>query len=71
MAVGWSIDFHTFPPTFTSGTESSQYWRLMAIVVIYGLSVSTLLTLVLVPCLYFQIENWVAGIRRRFGFSEK
>lgn len=71
MAVGWSIDFHSFPPTFTSGAESSQYWRIMALVVIYGLGVSTLLTLVLVPCLNFQIETSWEKFKKRFKISEE
>ncbi|HBC85555.1 MAG TPA: AcrB/AcrD/AcrF family protein [Lentisphaeria bacterium] len=69
MAVGWSIDFHRFPPAFTSGEESSQWWRLMALVVIYGLSVATVLTLVFVPCLYFQLEKYWEKFLARFKFS--
>lgn len=50
LAVGWSFDFHTFK--FTAGGASSQWWAPMAVVVIYGLSFATLLTLVVVPSLY-------------------
>jgi multidrug efflux pump len=50
MATGWSYDFHTF--TFSVNGASSQWWAPMAIAVIYGLGVSTILTLVIVPSMY-------------------
>jgi multidrug efflux pump len=55
MVTGISYDFHVMAVSMTS--ESSQWWRSMAIVVIFGLLVSTLLTLVVVPTLYALIEN--------------
>ncbi|MFH1566993.1 MAG: efflux RND transporter permease subunit [Gemmatimonadota bacterium] len=50
LAVGWSFDFHTF--RFAAGGSSSQWWAPMAIVIIYGLTVATVLTLVVVPSMY-------------------
>lgn len=52
MAIGWSLEIHSFPPKFIAGAESSQWWAPMAIVVIVGLTVSTLLTLFLAPSLF-------------------
>jgi multidrug efflux pump subunit AcrB len=52
MAVGWTLEVHSFPPKIIAGAESSQWWAPMAIVVIFGLSVSTLLTLFLSPTLF-------------------
>lgn len=63
MAVGWSMDIHSFPPAFIAGAESSQWWAPMAIVVIFGLSVATVLTLIVVPALYCFIDR-VMGTRR-------
>ncbi len=57
MAVGWSLEIHSFPPKFIAGAESSQWWAPMAIVVITGLTVSTLLTLFLVPALFLQFDK--------------
>jgi multidrug efflux pump subunit AcrB len=57
MAVGWSLEIHSFPPSFIAGAESSQWWAPMAIVVITGLTVSTLLTLFLVPTLFLQFDK--------------
>ncbi len=55
MVTGVSFDFHLMSMSWAS--ESTQWWRSMAIVVIYGLMVATLLTLVVVPTLYAGIET--------------
>ena len=50
LATGWSFSVHTF--RFTAGGSSSQWWAPMAVAVIYGLAVATVLTLVVVPAMY-------------------
>ncbi len=55
MVTGISYDFHIMALSLAS--ESTQWWRSMAIVVIFGLMISTLLTLIVVPTLYSMIEN--------------
>ncbi len=55
MVTGISYDFHVMAVSMTS--ESSQWWRSMAIVVIFGLMIATILTLVVVPTLYALIET--------------
>ncbi len=55
MVTGVSYDFHNMTISWVS--ESSQWWRSMAIVVIFGLLVATFLTLVVVPVLYVFIEE--------------
>jgi multidrug efflux pump subunit AcrB len=55
MVTGISYDFHVMAVSLTS--ESSQWWRSMAIVVIFGLLVATVLTLVVVPVLYAGIDQ--------------
>jgi multidrug efflux pump subunit AcrB len=50
MAVGVSFDFRSF--SWTIGGESAQWWGPMAVAVIFGLAIATLLTLVVVPVLY-------------------
>jgi CzcA family heavy metal efflux pump len=49
MATGVSLDFKKF--ALDIGSESSQWWGPMAVAVIFGLGVATLLTLVVVPVL--------------------
>jgi multidrug efflux pump len=55
MITGVSFDFHKGAISWVS--ESSQWWRSMAIVVVFGLVVATFLTLVVVPTLYYLFEN--------------
>ncbi|MEE4166861.1 MAG: efflux RND transporter permease subunit, partial [Desulfocapsaceae bacterium] len=55
MVTGISFDFHSLSISWVS--ESSQMWRSMAIVVIFGLMVATFLTLVVVPTLYYLLEQ--------------
>jgi multidrug efflux pump len=54
MATGISFDFRKF--AWDIGGESSQWWGPMAVAVIFGLGVATLLTLVVVPVLC-SLEN--------------
>jgi multidrug efflux pump len=55
MAVGISFDVHTF--TWATRSESTQWWRNMAVVVIFGLGFATMLTLVVVPSLYVMLSR--------------
>jgi hypothetical protein len=63
MAVGISYDFHTF--TWATKSESSQWWRNMAVVVIFGLGFATILTLVVAPSLYVMLSR----LSLRLGFK--
>jgi len=63
MAVGISFDIHTL--TWATRSESTQWWRNMAVVVIFGLGFATILTLVVVPSLYVMLSHlWL-----RLGFK--
>lgn len=60
MATGVSFNFIDFK--WEIGGESSQWWGPMAVAVIFGLGVATLLTLVVVPVLCSLAE----GFKERF-----
>ncbi|HSH69770.1 MAG TPA: efflux RND transporter permease subunit, partial [Deferrisomatales bacterium] len=55
MALGMGFDFYTL--SVQVGGESAQWWSPLAVAVIFGLSVATLLTLVVVPVLYSLSES--------------
>ena len=55
MVTGISFDVHT--GTWATASESSQWWRTMAVAVIFGLGAATVLTLVFVPVLYSLAES--------------
>ncbi len=60
MAVGVSFDIHTF--SWATRSESTQWWRNMAVVVIFGLGFATILTLVVVPSLYVMLNRMAARL---------
>ncbi len=62
MVTGVSFDFHVLAISWVS--ESTQWWRSMAIVVIFGLLIATFLTLVVVPTLYSLFVSWGEGLGR-------
>jgi len=71
MVTGISYDFHVMAISWIS--ESSQWWRNMAVVVIFGLLVATFLTLVVVPSLYSllatgsqRLSRMLRAIRRAY-----
>jgi multidrug efflux pump len=55
MVTGVSYDFHKWEIAWVS--QSTQYWSNMAIAVIFGLALSTLLTLLVVPALYSLLHS--------------
>jgi len=63
MATGISFDFHKLG--WDIGGESSQWWGPMAVAVIFGLGVATLLTLVVVPVLCSFVESANERAKRR------
>ena len=63
MATGISFDFRNV--ALDIGNESSQWWGPMAVAVIFGLAVATLLTLVVVPVLCSLLNS----LQERFGGS--
>lgn len=62
MAVGVSIDFAKF--RLIVGSQSAVWWGPMAVAIIFGLAVATVLTLVVVPTLYGIIEDMRGGFKR-------
>lgn len=59
LATGFDFDWKSFH--FVIGAESADFWRPLGIAIIFGLSVSTFLTLVVIPTFYSLFETW--GVR--------
>jgi len=70
MAVGWSLEIHDWPPRIIAGSETSAWWAPMAVAVIFGLTLATLLTLVLIPVMYSLIESMVERTMRVLRISD-
>lgn len=67
LALGLTIDFvglfRDFAPHVIVGGASAVFWNILAWTIIYGLTFSTVLTLVIVPCMYWVSER----IKARFS----
>lgn len=63
LATGVDIDWREF--TLVVGAESSDFWRGLGIAIISGLSVSTFLTLVVIPTLYAWMDESHTAIKER------
>jgi CzcA family heavy metal efflux pump len=70
MAVGLSVEIHAWPWRFVGGAESSAWWAPMAVAVIFGLTVATVLTLGLVPAMYSLVAGTVEWAQRRMKTDE-
>ncbi len=55
LTLGINLDF--FKGTLTIGGDSSQWWGPMGVAVIFGLTVATVLTLVIVPVTYHSLDS--------------
>jgi multidrug efflux pump subunit AcrB len=69
MATGIDFDWREFH--FIFGAESAEFWRPLAVTIIFGLTVSTFLTLVIVPTVYSLLEDWTSKISAFFARFRK
>ena len=63
MALGIGIDFRNLKVDI--GAESVEWWAPMAQTIIFGLAVSTVMTLIMVPVMYLSQEKLVEWVRKR------
>ena len=72
LAIGLNIDFvmlmTDLDPQIYFGGDNAAFWSPMAWTVIFGLTVATFLTLVIVPCMYQiilaterRLAVWIKG----------
>lgn len=60
MATGFDFDWREFH--FVIGAESAEFWRPLAVTIIFGLTISTFLTLVVLPTVYSLLDEWMVKI---------
>lgn len=68
LATGFDFDWRGF--YFVVGAESAAFWGPLGVAVISGLTISSFLTLVIVPTFYSLLESWsdrIAAAIRRIG----
>jgi len=71
MAMGIDFDWREFH--FVIGAESAGFWRPLAVTIIFGLTIATVLTLVVVPTAYSLLDEWNKKIKARLStyFSQR
>jgi CzcA family heavy metal efflux pump len=67
LSTGLNFDFRNL--RFDIGGESSQWWGPMGVAVIFGLAISTFLTLIVVPVVYDVLDGLSEKTQRTFGFA--
>ena len=67
--LGMDFDFSR-ENIFVFGAESAMFWKSMALAIMYGLGVTTILTLFLLPTLYSLVEGGKEKIKL-FFYSKK
>jgi multidrug efflux pump len=68
MATGFDFDWREFH--FIIGAESAEFWRPLAVAIIFGLTISTFLTLVVVPTVYSLLNEAHLKIKKYFKPKE-
>ncbi|MEK6649428.1 MAG: efflux RND transporter permease subunit, partial [Bacteroidota bacterium] len=72
LATGIDFDWREFH--LVVGAESASFWRPLGVAIIFGLTISTFLTLVIVPTAYSFLDDMTKGarqqIKRIFGQTE-
>ncbi|MBL8008334.1 MAG: efflux RND transporter permease subunit [Ignavibacteria bacterium] len=63
LTTGVDFDWRTL--SWIIGGQNTAFWRPMGVAIIFGLSVSTFLTLVVVPAIFISAENMLAKFRKK------
>ena len=68
LAIGMNINFSTllsdFDPQFYVGGDNAAFWGPMAWTVIFGLTFATVITLLIVPVMYYLADRLTARLRK-------
>lgn len=63
MAIGYSLEIHSWPWKIVASADTA-WWAPMAVAVIFGLGLASVLTLVQVPVMYSLADSVVAFVSR-------
>ncbi|MGB9697524.1 MAG: efflux RND transporter permease subunit, partial [Ignavibacteria bacterium] len=63
LASGIDFDWRTF--SWVIGGENSTFWRPMGVAIIFGLLVSTFLTLLITPTLYSAADEFMIRLKNK------
>ncbi|MEO6694361.1 MAG: efflux RND transporter permease subunit [Ignavibacteria bacterium] len=63
LTTGVDFDWRTL--SWVIGGQNTAFWRPMGVAIIFGLTVATFLTLVVVPTLFISVSNMVAKFKKK------
>lgn len=69
LTTGVDFDWRTF--SWIIGGQNTAFWRPMGVAIIFGLTVSTFLTLVVVPTVFLAVSNLTDKLKRKRKGSEQ
>ncbi|MBF0278749.1 MAG: efflux RND transporter permease subunit [SAR324 cluster bacterium] len=71
ITMGMDINFYRWPDVVVFGSEGGTFWKPMNFAVIYGLTVATFLTLIMVPILYSLNDHAKVKLKKIFRKKRK
>lgn len=71
MVTGVSWDFHPASFGLQTVSESTQWWRSMAVAVMFGLGTATVMTLVVVPTVFSLLDDLVRLLKWSLATTER
>jgi multidrug efflux pump subunit AcrB len=63
LTTGIDFDWRTF--SWVIGGENTAFWRPMGVAIIFGLTISTFLTLIIVPTFYASVDEMKLRMKRK------
>ncbi|HMS34366.1 MAG TPA: efflux RND transporter permease subunit [Ignavibacteria bacterium] len=63
LTTGVDFDWRTF--SWVIGGQNTAFWRPMGVAIIFGLSVATFLTLVVVPVIFISVTNFFERFKKK------
>ena len=75
LALSLNVNFSSLlsdlDPQIFFGGDSASFWEPFSISVIFGLSFATIVTLVVVPVLYYQVKRFESWLNQKLGWSSR
>jgi multidrug efflux pump subunit AcrB len=75
LAIGFNIDFFglitDYKPNIFFGGDNNMFFSPMAWTIIYGLTVATFLTLVIIPAMYLSLHRFKVWLYKKMGWKLK
>lgn len=68
LTTGVDFDWRSF--SWIIGGENTAFWRPMGVAIIFGLSVATFLTLVIIPTIYAAVDDVMLKVKSKFKRKE-